>query len=269
MNFHSDEWIMGCLQDHYNESLEHFAPDNIVCLILQGSQNYGLDVPNSDIDTKLIVTPSFKDIAMNHKPVSTTHVRENDEHVDFKDIRLYIQTFRKQNLNFLEILFSKYVIINKDYYEQWNRLVEAREQIARFNVYRGVQSMKGIAMEKYHALKHPYPSKLDVLAKYSYDPKQLHHLMRVEEYLSRYIAGEPYEDCLKPRDSKTLVKVKQGCYNLEQAELIAERCITNITNMAEHAYQKFPNTEDPEVNELLDDVQYEIMKIAVKKEIGD
>ena len=129
--------------------------------------------------------------------------------------------------------------------------------------------MKGIAMEKYHALKHPYPSKLDVLAKYSYDPKQLHHLMRVEEYLSRYIDGEPYEDCLKPRDSKTLVKVKQGCYNLEQAELIAERCITNITNMAEHAYQKFPNTEDPEVNELLDDVQYEIMKIAVKKEIGD
>lgn len=269
MNFHSDEWIMQKMQEHYKESLEHFSKDNIVCLILQGSQNYGLDVPNSDVDTKLIVTPSFKDIAMNRKPVSTTHVRENDEHIDFKDIRLYCQHFRKQNLNFLEILFSKYAVINETYYAQWNRLVEAREEIARFNVYRGVQSMKGIAMEKYHALKHPYPSKLAVLEKYSYDPKQLHHLMRVEAYLSRYIDGESYEDCLNPRNSETLIKVKEGCYNLEQAELIAERCIANISNMAEQAYKKFPNEENPKVNELLDDVQYEIMKIAVKKEIGD
>ena len=269
MNFHSDEWINNKMWEHFNESREHFQTDRIVCLILQGSQNYGLDTLTSDVDTKLIVCPSFKDIAMNKKPVSTTHVRENDEHIDFKDIRLYMQTFRKQNLNFLEILFSKYAIVGQPYYKEWNRLVEAREQIARFNIYRGVKSMKGIAMEKYHALKHPYPSKLEILAKYHYDPKQLHHLMRVEEYLARYIDGEPYEDCLRPRNAEMLIKVKDGCYDLEQAELIAERCITNITNMAENAYKKFPNEENPEVNELLDDVQYEIMKIAVKKEIGD
>lgn len=269
MNFHSDEWINKKMYEHLDESRQHFELNRIVCLILQGSQNYCLDTPDSDVDTKLIIAPSFKDIAMNKKPVSTTHIRENDEHIDFKDIRLYIQTFRKQNLNFLEILFSKYAIIGQPYYKEWCRLVEAREAIARFNIYRGVQSMKGIAMEKYHALKHHYPSKLDILAKYHYDPKQLHHLMRVEEYLSRYIDGEPYEDCLKPRDPETLIMVKQGCYNLEQAELIAERCITNIMNMAECAYKMFPNEENPEVNELLDDVQYNIMKIAIKKEIGD
>ena len=269
MNYHDDKWIMDKVQEHYSEALEYFPSDRIVCLILQGSQNYGLDTPESDIDTKLILTPSFKDIAMNRKAISTTHVRDNNEHIDWKDIRLYIQTFRKQNLNFLEILFSKYAIINKAYYKQWSRLIETREDIARFNIYRGVQSMKGIAMEKYHALKHPYPSQLDVLEKYGYSPKQLHHLMRVEEYLARYIDGEPYEDCLTPRNPETLIKVKQGCYNLEQAELIAEKCIANITNMAEHAYTIFPNEENPEVNELLDDVQYEIMKIAIKKEIGD
>jgi hypothetical protein len=58
-------------------------------------------------------------------------------------------------------------------------LVNARESIANFNRDRGVQSMKGIALEKFHAMEHPYPSKIDIIAKYGYDPKQLHHLLRV------------------------------------------------------------------------------------------
>lgn len=30
MNFHSDEWIMDRVQEHYNEALEHFPEDRIV-----------------------------------------------------------------------------------------------------------------------------------------------------------------------------------------------------------------------------------------------
>ena len=82
--------IMSGVKDHWEESLQYFSMNNIVGIFLQGSQNYNLDTPNSDIDTKLIVTPSFSDIAFNRKAVSTTHVRENNEHIDFKDIRLYI-----------------------------------------------------------------------------------------------------------------------------------------------------------------------------------
>ena len=157
------------VQEHLDEALTHFHKDQIVGIFLQGSQNYGLDTPLSDVDTKLIVVPSFKDIAMNRKPVSTTHVRANEEHTDWKDIPIYEK--------------------------QWNRLVESREAITHFNPYRSVQSMKGIALEKYHAMEHEYPSKVEILKKYGYDPKQLHHLVRVEDYLSRYIAGESYESC--------------------------------------------------------------------------
>ena len=92
--------------DHYKEASDYFDDNQIVGCFLQGSQNYQLDLPSSDVDTKLIVVPSFKDIALNRKPVSTTHIRANEEHTDFKDIRLYMETFRKQNLNFLEILFT-------------------------------------------------------------------------------------------------------------------------------------------------------------------
>lgn len=39
MNYHSDQWIMDRVQEHYNEALESFQKDRIVCLVLQGSQN--------------------------------------------------------------------------------------------------------------------------------------------------------------------------------------------------------------------------------------
>lgn len=159
------------LVHHSVESELYFPSDKIVGIFLQGSQNYGLDIETSDVDTKLIVVPTFEEIAMNKKPVSTTHVRANEEHIDFKDIRLYMDTFKKQNLNFLEILFTDYKIVYPMYKKEWDRLIVAREKIARMNPYRAVKSMKGIAMEKFHALKHEYPSKVEVLARYGYDPK--------------------------------------------------------------------------------------------------
>ena len=264
-----DRLIFNNLDAHWKESHEHFADAQIVGLFLQGSQNYNLDLPGSDTDTKLIVAPSFRDIALNKKPVSTTHIRENNEHIDFKDIRLYMDCFYKQNLNFLEILFTPYFIVNGQYFDEWNRLVEARESIARMNEYRAVKSMKGIAMEKFHAMEHPYPSKVDVLAKYGYDPKQLHHLCRVDEYLTRYIAGESYEKCLIPESVSRafLLNIKQGDYNLEQAREMAQNTIEHVTQIADDFCSKREDKENAEMRELLQDVQYNIMKIAVEEEL--
>ena len=263
-----EEKIMSRLREHYDESLKYFKEEQIVGCFLQGSQNYGLDYEGSDIDTKLIVVPSFKDICLNKKPVSTTHVRANEEHTDWKDVRLYMETFRKQNLNFLEILFTDFYIINPMYAEQWSRLIEQREQIARMNPFRAVKSMKGIAMEKYHAMEHEYPSKVDVLAKWGYDPKQLHHLLRVEEYLGRYIAGESYVSCLRPHKPEYLVSVKRGYYDLDTARVIANTAIDNIVRVADAFCSQTSDKEDEVMRELLEDVSYNIMRISVEKELS-
>ena len=211
-NFHSDEWIMDHVRQHYNEALEHFLEDRIVGVFYQGSGNYGLDVPNSDVDTKLILTPTLDDIIFNRKPVSTTYVRADESHTDWKDVRLMFQTFRKQNLNFVEILFTPYKIINPLYKEQWDRVVENNELIARYNEVAAVRTMKGIAMEKFHAMEHRYPSKADIIDKYGFDSKQTHHLFRVEEYLKRYINGESYADCLISQQAEYLKNVKTHGY---------------------------------------------------------
>ena len=262
--------IMKRLQEHYDESLQYFKPEEIVGIFLQGSQNYGLDYEGSDVDTKLIVVPSFKDICLNKKPVSTTHIRANEEHIDFKDIRLYMETFRKQNLNFLEILFTDFYIINPMYKEQWDRLVAAREQIARMNPHRAVKSMKGVAMEKYHAMEHRYPSKADIIDKYGYDGKQVSHQIRVYDYLRRYIAGEDYKSCLRPSDylfEQIMNYKKLNVYSLEEARGTALAYIQMTVEKADAFCAAHPEEEDPAMRALLENVSYNIMKIAVEKEL--
>lgn len=272
-NFHSDEWIMARLAEHYEEAKEYFDESRIVGIFVQGSQNYGLDYKGSDIDTKLIVVPTFEEIAFNKKPHSTTHMRANNEHIDFKDIRLYIETFRKQNLNFLEILFTPYKIVNPQYAPFWQKLVDAREAIAHYDIHRAIKSMRGIALEKYHAMEHRYPSKIDIIDKYGYDSKQLHHLLRVEEYLCRYIEGASYKDCLIPHPefASLLATIKQNnnFFTLEQARYTAEIAIKHIEALSEYGLKKYPEGYNDEVEELLKTVQYNIMKTATMMELKE
>ena len=259
---------MDGIREHYNEALEYFPEDRIVCLVLQGSQNYGLDIPSSDIDTKLIVTPTFEDVAMNRQPISTTHIRADNSHTDWKDIRLMLQTFRKCNLNFLEILFSPYCIINTLYAEEWNLLIQNNELIANYDPCKAVKTMYGLARRKYEQMEHESPSHHNDIEKFGYSPKELHHLLRIEEYVERYIAGEPYKDCLISKLPDYLISVKQGCYTLGDARWIANCSMSHIEEMCDASPFK-EHDINRDVDKLLDDVQYEIMKIAIKKEIGD
>lgn len=271
MNYHTDEWINERVREHYEEALTMFPESRIVGVFYQGSANYGLDYEKSDVDTKCILVPTFEDIAFNRKPISTTHIRENEEHIDLKDVRLYINCFEKQNLNFLEILFTPYKIVNPQYAEFWQKLVDAREDIAHYDAHRMFKSMRGIALEKYHAMEHRYPSKIEIIDKYGYDSKQLHHLMRIEEFLERYIKGESYEKCLIPREGidEVLRKIKEdnGYYTLDAARAKAELSLEHIDRMYEIALQAHPEGYDPEVEKLLKEVQYDIMKFAVALEL--
>ena len=269
MNYHSDEWIMERVREHLQEAETLVPSKHIVGIFYQGSGNYGLDYEGSDVDTKCIVTPTFKEIALARKPMSTTHVCANDEHIDMKDIRLYVQTFRKQNLNFLEILYTPYCWFpNQYFYEQWKRLVDHREEITHYDPVRSVKSMMGIASEKFYAMEHHYPSRMAWIEKYGYDCKQLHHLLRVEEYLDRYLAGESYGECLLTQQAEYLKAVKLGMYNLENARKIANKSYNHIHTVCDIFIEKHKN--DPvnkEIDELLDDVAYEIMRESVKRDI--
>ena len=270
MSFIYPDAVMYAVTEHYLEAAEYFDNKHIVGIFLQGSQNYHLETALSDVDTKLVVTPTLDEIAYNKAPHSTTHVRANNEHIDFKDVRLMLDTFKKQNLNFLEILFTPYRIINPMYETIWDELVEHREEIAHYNIYFSVKAMKGMACEKYYAMEHNYPSKEEILKQYGYDSKQLHHLLRIKDFLTRYIAGESYEKCMVPKDIEYLKEVKLGKYELLEARAIADKTMKEIEEICEDfTKDSMWNTSNKEVEELLNWAKAEMIKISLKNDLSE
>lgn len=242
---------------------------NVLGVFLQGSQNYQLDFEGSDIDTKAILIPSFADFVLNRKPESTTLIREDNSHIDIKDIRLMHECFRKQNINFIEILFTKYKCLNPEYAVLYQPMFDNNERIAHYNNYAAVNCIAGMVYEKHKALEHPYPTLIEKIEKYGYDNKQLHHILRCEEFLKRYIAGAPYAECLIPTRPQDLIDVKASyIYSLEQAREIANNCELIVKDVKQKYMDTHPVVIDREVDVIMDSVLINVLKYAFKKEIG-
>ena len=243
---------------------------NVLGVFVQGSDNYSLSWDGSDIDTKAILIPYFEDFVLNRKPVSTTLILPSNEHIDIKDIRLMHDCFKKQNINFIEILFTKYKYLNPDYETLYQPMFDNNELIAHYNNYAAVNCIAGMVYEKHKAMEHPYPTLKDKIEKYGYDNKQLHHILRCEEFLKRYIDGVPYADCLIPTNPQSLIDVKATYkYSLEQAREIANSCEETVKAIK----QNYMNTHEVVVNHeaetIMNDVLINVLKYAFKKEIGD
>lgn len=219
-----EEKIMKRVQEHYDYLQEKGY--EIVFLALQGSQNYGLDVYDddymSDVDTKAVILPSFEDFVYNKQPVSETIVLENNEHIDVKDVRVMFETYKKQNVNFIETLFSEFKIVNDKYKDLTQILFDNAEEIAHINVNQAIRCMAGMSKEKLKALKHPYPTIVDKIEKYGYDPKQLHHILRMNDFIKKYaILRKPYKECLIPDNKEYLIEIKKGILSEEEATNLA------------------------------------------------
>lgn len=239
-----DSKIMRRLSEHLDAVREKHP--EWVGIFLQGSQNYNLDYEGSDIDSKLIVLPSFEDFVLNRKPYSYTHLMENDEHVDVKDIRLMFECFRKQNINFVEILFTKYHILNPKYEKLFAPVLEAREMIGRYNDFASISCMVGTALEKEKALCHPYPTTAWKIEQYGFDSKQLHHILRLHEFMNRWLSGEPYSDCLISKQREYLVAIKR--YEKCSVEDAIEISKCTVSKMKEVKDSYISQKQKPAIN---------------------
>lgn len=97
-----------------------------------GSQNYGCDIYTpeymSDVDAKAICIPSLEDLIRGKKMVSHTYVMDDNSHIDVKDIRLYMDLWKKANPSFLEILFTEFNIVVND---RFNQILDMADDIAK------------------------------------------------------------------------------------------------------------------------------------------
>lgn len=261
-----DKKIMCRLSEHL-DAVKEKHPE-WVGIFLQGSQNYKLDYEGSDVDSKLIVLPSFEDFVLNRKPQSYTHIMENDEHVDVKDIRLMFDCFRKQNINFVEILFTKYRILNPKYESLFYPVLNARELIGRYNDFASLNCMVGTAMEKQKALCHPYPATIDKIERFGYDPKQLHHILRLDEFMTRWLDGEPYEDCLLSKKADYLKQIKFGCLSKDEAVEMAGRYVSAMKSIKTKYMEEHVPSVNRDVDYILNQTLLQLFKYNFQCEIG-
>lgn len=248
----------------YVESLGY----KVLGVFLQGSQNYGLAYEGSDIDTKCIIIPTFEDFCLNRKPVSTTLILPSNEHIDVKDIRLMFECFKKQNINFIEILFTKYRLVNPDYIDVYQPMLDGAESISKYNNYAFMNCMTGMCMEKHKALEHPYPTIIERIEKYGYDPKQLHHIIRIYEFMKRYIDGETYNDCLLSRTPEYLIDVKRGCHSLEEAREIANKLLVETKKLKDDYVETHELLINKDAEELMNKTLVNVLKRSFLMEIG-
>lgn len=249
----------------------------VVGIFLYGSQNYNLDYEGSDIDLKAIVIPSINDIVFNNKPISTT-IDIPDGLCDIKDIRLMVQSWKKQNVNFMELLFTEYSYVNPLFYEFFRPLLAARETIVRYNEKRAVDGLRGFVYEKYYRLFKDTPSQHGEITKYGYVAKQLVHMERLASLLEHYMKREPYMECLmvSPEERQRWINLKTYSPNplsidevKERSQKVIEIVEDNILN-AEKYYGFTPSSQNEEVDKIFNTFIEKCLKFSFKKELeGD
>lgn len=167
------------VKEHFNQASAIYGADNVWATMLYGSQNYNMATETSDVDVKTMLFPTVRATVLGEKMVSADLVHPDGSLNGVKDYRDTFALYLRGNVRFLETLYSDYQVVNPKYQKFFNQLIENRELVANSVPRRLMHSAAGMAEQKLKAFDHPYPSKVEVLTKYGYDPKQFHHLVRL------------------------------------------------------------------------------------------
>lgn len=200
---------MTALREHLNAVLASGIEEkNLLGIFLYGSQNYGTNTEESDVDTKAIVIPNFRDLCLTPAVSKEIHL-ENGEHCEIKDIREIVKNFRKQNVNFIEILYTYDCWINPRYAELWEHYFAAnKEIISHYDVNKCVQSICGQAI---HTLKQNKT-----------DGKKYSNGLRLMYFLKCYIEREKYANCIYPPRH-----IREECIAYKNREISVDEEKTN------------------------------------------
>lgn len=183
--------IQSALEYWHSRLSQEYGEDHILNITLYGSQNYNIDTPYSDVDVKAIYVPCLADAVLENKWTSFEFHNIQNEHCELKDIREMCKMYQKQNLNFLETLFTEYRWDNPKYKEINDAFKSRAEDIAHYNMWYGVKSTCGQALNTIKQLRNN-PTDLKKFAKVIY----------LYLHLNKYIDGYDYRTCLRVDESE-------------------------------------------------------------------
>lgn len=179
--------VMARVNKHYAAAINHYGAEAVLGVFLYGSWNYNTNTPDSDVDTKCILIPNLYSLAI--KPYEVKHLHIDDEVCECMTIMHMVANWKKQNVNFVEIMFTDYCIVNPLYRELWEELFPLvdREKVARYDLRQAIHSMVHQAI---HTLKEN-PE----------DPKKIMNGLRIARTLENILDTDmSYRDCIWMKD---------------------------------------------------------------------
>lgn len=214
-------------------------------IAVNGSHNYDLSTPASDVDTKFLTIPSL-DQLLYKSPTNYLHVmRDNGEHTEVKDIRSYVHTMLKQNINFVETLYAQVVYVNPKYQQYWDMMVDMRDAISGCNPIAAVKCMQGMAHQKRKDMVTETPGRAESIRLFGYDKKSFHHIVRLSCFAGRYMRGDSYTDCLTNPDLPDLKSFLKDIKSFDQP------CDINVaTDIADFYLQNLDSTVENYLNKV-------------------
>lgn len=215
----------------------------VIYIGLYGSQNYNLDDEESDIDVKAIILPNLNDIIF-RKVTSKTIECENGN-IDVKDLITFYDVIKKGNFSYVEAMDTEYSIGDK----------YIKELFKQFRP--NLKSMLGAMYEKRKALTHEYPSKKKEIEKWGFDPKQLHHILRLRNliwtnlYEQKTYSYEKYNG----EDKEEMVGYKRNTYDFskEYAEKLSDLYIEEVKVLIPKEYTYEVINIDEEINKYIEE----------------
>lgn len=227
----TDLEIRNKVQLHYNETLNHFRERATPWVtMLFGSQNYGLETPLSDVDTKSMLIPSVKDIVLGREKISEDFFTSTGEVAQCKDFRKMFGEYLKGNINFLETLYTEWYVVHPFLSDFFIRLRRERDLIANAHPQRLMNMCAAMARQKGKMFSHPTPATREVINKHGYNPKELVHICRLECFMRMYSQGHKFEKCLRPKpvEAEFMRGLKLNPMELKQAEEVRDEVLDMV-----------------------------------------
>lgn len=215
--------VMTQLQQ-YKSDLESKG-HQVYAIMLKGSQNYNLHDSESDVDANAILIPSLSEIRHNK---SYKYSYDTGE-VVCHNIYSFAEIVAKGNPQWCEVVHTPYHIGG------------SLDLFKHFKV--NPSALKGMVYEKVAAFDKLYPSRAHMIEKFQYDPKQLHHIIRLYHTLKGDLPYSIYSG--EGRD--WMLGIKRGVLSKDEAKALMDKYLTKLLNIYDSrklSYQ--PQTVDYE-----------------------
>lgn len=232
MNYHTDEQIMEQLTIHHNEAIKKYGYDRVLGTFLYGSQNYQADNEKSDVDSISIVVPTLQDlIDETHKPQDCIYLGEDNEEIVFiYDIRYFLNGLKNSVMSYLEMLFTKYYILNPKWKTEWDNLIMRREEIVKMNPEQfGQRVQESVDRSLTYLTGPPLASKhARIAAERGYVPKYLYHTLRLEHFVNTYLSNKPYRTLYREPLPEICGRAKAGVFTAVEARKLEDDTVAKI-----------------------------------------